>query len=667
MSAPLNAAQREAVAVPSGALLLLAGAGTGKTHTVIARIAALLEHTPPENILAVTFTNKAAGELKARLRQTLSRRQTADRLLACTFHSLGLQIIRRDAAAVGLEKNFTIAGTGEQLALVRQAARHVNTLARLSPPDLLTRLSRLKGAALSPAEFSRQAFSESDAALAAVYRKYQERLRLRGVVDFDDLLLLAYQLLTQNAAVRDYWTTRFRQIIVDEFQDTSELQYRLVKTLAQKWGNVCVVGDDDQSIYSWRGAAPQHLLNFARDWDDAKIIFLRENYRSTNAILKVANAVIANNQQRHAKELFSSRDGGAPRLWECADPESEAKQIAGEIRDRLAAGKNVAADFAIIVRANALTTPIVQQLAAEKIPFTVIGGVSFFDHKEVLDVLAFLTLAVNPADDGALRRIINTPARGIGDAAQKNLIAAAAQKNRPLTALLSAADADLSPAAAKSCRDFAAQIARWQKTVRENPRAVVEQILTDTAYQDEVEHLYDTPLTRAARMETAREVGSDLARFLDSGGDAAGYLAETALARTRREAPDKKADAGVKVITMHSAKGLEFPVVYVAGVEENILPHRRSVAEDDDDEENSGGIDEERRLFYVAITRARAELTLSYCRRRGGRGDSGKMKAQLPSRFLGEIPPTLLTPQSCLPTDAERAAIFAAMREKLAQ
>jgi superfamily I DNA/RNA helicase len=328
--ANLNPAQRAAATAPDGALLILAGAGTGKTQTVIARAAALLEHTPPENIIAVTFTNKAANELKARLRRLRLSKAIVDKLLACTFHSLGLQILRRDAAAINLEKNFTIIGQGEQLAIVRKASRNVVSVEKMAPPDLLAAISRVKGEALSAAEFSRRALNNRDQMIAAVYRKYQEALRLRGVVDFDDLLLLAYLLLTQCAAARDYWTNRCRHLIVDEFQDTSDLQYKIVKALAQKWGNVCVVGDDDQSIYSWRGAAPKHILHFAEDWPGAKIITLRENYRSTSAILKVANAVIAGNLARHPKELFSSKSGGAlPRLLECADPDSEATLIAG--------------------------------------------------------------------------------------------------------------------------------------------------------------------------------------------------------------------------------------------------------------------------------------------------------------------------------------------------
>ena len=458
----LNPAQREVVLAKTGAVLALAGAGTGKTHTVIARIAGLIaDGIAPENILAVTFTNKAAGEMKTRLRRMLPRAVKLDKMYACTFHSLCVRILRRNPEAVGLNPYFTIIDQGEQVGIIRKVSRHVHGATTGKPDDLLSAVSRIKSQGLTPDEFALRAFTPEEVALSCVYRKYQEAMRLRGVVDFDDLLLLALRILQTPAG--EYWSDRFRQIVVDEFQDTSEIQYSIVKLLARKWGNLCVVGDDDQSIYSWRGAVPGNILHFGTQWPGAKIIYLQENYRSRNSILKVANAVIEVNTARHKKTLFSNLgEGELPRLRECDNQQDEAQFVTREIAQRVRGGRPPR-DFAVIVRANMQTKAFEEEMLRWHVPYEVIGGQSFFDCKEVMDMLAYLAAALNPKDDGALKRIINVPARGIGEKSLEHMIAWAEKRHKPLSAALAAAEEipELPSAARAGCLDLAEKLRRW--------------------------------------------------------------------------------------------------------------------------------------------------------------------------------------------------------------
>lgn len=642
----LNPRQRQVAEATEGPVLALAGAGTGKTHTVIARIANIISRgIDPENILAVTFTNKAAGELKERLKKTLGSRVDLSKMIASTFHSLCVQIIRRDSEALGYKRSFSIADQGEQYSIVRKAARFVHGCSKLKPDEMLGEISRLKSRGLTPEQFSLRAIEDWEMSLASVYRRYQEALRLRNVMDFDDLLLKALLLLRQHEPARLYWQERFRYIVVDEFQDTSEIQYDLVCLLAGKWRNLCVVGDDDQSIYSWRGAVPRNILEFPQKWSGATVVNLEENYRSTNNILKCANAVIGNNTNRHEKTLWSSLgDGVGVRLLEFEDQDEEAQQIICDISRRIRDDNLRPKDFAVIVRANALTRPFEAELKIEKIPYEVVGGQSFFDRKEVRDMLSFLSLVANPDDDGALLRVINTPARGIGDKSVERLNQWAVQKRKPLqVALVHAMDIDGIPAvAAKSCLQLAHHISEWKKLHRSagGDADLVARIMQDVRYVDEVEHMYDDPLQRGARMELAAEVGDSLRQYLKS-GNLEQFLQEAMLGW--KEKSDKKDDGNtVKLITIHSAKGLEYPIVYIAGVEEKILPHRNS------EEENT--VDEERRLFYVAMTRARRELTLSRCINRLLRGQKSPRE---PSRFLHEIPQELLQRQRMQPVDED--------------
>lgn len=657
--AALNPAQREVVLAKTGAVLALAGAGTGKTHTVTARIAGLIaDGIAPTNILAVTFTNKAAGEMKTRLRKMLPKSVSLDQMYACTFHSLCVRILRRNPEVVGMNPYFTIIDQGEQIGIIRKAARNVHGAGTSKPEDLLASVSRVKSTGLTPEQFAIRALEENDVALSCIYRKYQEAMRLRGVVDFDDLLLMALQILETPAG--DYWRERFKQIVVDEFQDTSEIQYRIVKLLARKWGNLCVVGDDDQSIYSWRGAVPGNILHFGEQWHGAKIIYLQENYRSRNAILKLANAVIEVNTARHKKTLFSNLgEGSRPRLLECENQEGEAQTVVREIAGRIKSGRPPK-DFAVIVRANMQTKAFEEELLRWHVPYEVIGGQSFFDCKEVMDMLAFLAVCLNPKDDGALKRIINVPPRGIGEKSTARLIDWANEKRVPLTEALTAAGAgdipDIPRIGQEGCRDLAEKLCRWREILNgENAANTVDVIIDECRYEEEVCALYDNPLTQAGRMDMAREVGTELAAHLAQGGAAGDYVSDAVLAGATHRQGKKKSDNTVKLITIHSAKGLEYPVVYIAGVEETLLPTKSSINEDN--------IDEERRLFYVAITRAREELTISHC---ASRIERGKPRQRVRSRFLGEVPPELFESTSFRPAqDAERAEIFAKIRAQL--
>lgn len=652
----LNPQQQDAVRTTQGPLLVLAGAGTGKTHTVIERIANIIRNgTPPENILAVTFTNKAAGELKDRLRKRLGRSTDLRDMLACTFHSLCVRILRRDAARLGYAPTFAIIDQGEQLAILRKASRHIRGGTGVRPEDALSEISRLKSAGLLPQEFARRAVEEWEQTLASLYRRYQDALRLRGAFDFDDLLLQAVRLLTDHEDARRHWQERFHHICVDEFQDTSTIQLRLVQILAAVHGNLCVVGDDDQSIYSWRGAVPGNILDFSTHFPGAKHIRLEENYRSTNTILRAANAVIEKNDERHPKTLWSRLGEGEPvRVVEHENQEEEALMLAGEIARRIREGSYPPSGIAVLVRAASQMRAIESEMQVEKIPYVIVGGQSFFDRKEVRDILSFLAVAAYPKDDASLLRIINTPARGIGERTVEALLAWAQTQKKPLAHALVEADTvpGLTPKAKSACTHFAHQIDGWRKHLHGHADlpGLVGRILDETAYADEVAHLYDNPLQQAARLNEAREVGESLRMHLerDPEGGIAGFLQDAMLDGANRK--EKKEDNNaVRLITGHSAKGLEFPLVYIAGVEEGIWPHRNV------SEEEGGDVSEERRLFYVAMTRAKRALVLSVCRNRVSRN---KATPREPSRFLADIPASCLRREGAIATpDVARSHI----------
>ncbi|MCC8191150.1 MAG: UvrD-helicase domain-containing protein [Planctomycetes bacterium] len=597
----LNPQQLRAVHHATGPLLILAGAGTGKTRVITERMAHLLDQgVRPENLLGVTFTNKAAAEMRSRLTKMVGRRHRLKHLVVSTFHSLAVRILRRDAARLGYTPGFGICDYGEQAAIVRKALATVRGGATLAVDDVLRRIGAGKNRGLLPEDCRRQAIEEDEMVLAAVYRRYQEALRRQNCLDFDDLLLQTLILFREHEDALTHWRDRFRYIMVDEFQDTNGVQFDLVRLLAAPRDNLCVVGDDDQSIYAWRGAMAGNILKFHDRYPAAVTVTLEQNYRSTTTILAAANAVIRNNGGRREKNLWSDLGQGRRiGLIPYNDQHEEACGIAAAVRTRVAeeGGRLRFGDFAVIIRANAQSRPLEDEFLAARIPFEVIGGQSLFDRKEARDVMSFLSLVANPDADNHLLRVINVPPRGIGGKTVDALSAHAAGNGVRLADLLARPETvpGLTAQATAACRRLADQIAGWRERVREHGfDGLVEYILADTAYQEELAHLYRDPLESASRWREALEVGESLAAFAAANpqADRLAVLAEflgDAMLAGRQESGRKAPDNAVRIITAHSAKGLEFPVVFIPGLEEEIFPHKNAIEADT--------VEEERRLF----------------------------------------------------------------------
>ncbi len=664
----LNPQQLAAVRHAAGPLLILAGAGTGKTRVVTERIAHLLRHGHrPENILAVTFTNKAANEMRSRLIPLAPKNLGLKELVVSTFHSLAVRLLRRDAPSLGYTPSFAICDYGEQMSLVKKAASTLRASAAPKPEDALRKISALKNKGTTPEQFDRAATDDEELTLAAVYRRYQDALRRQNCFDFDDLLLQALTLLRTNRDALDHWRGRWRHIMVDEFQDTNSVQFELVRLLAAPLDNLAVVGDDDQSIYAWRGAVAGNILRFREHFPQAVEIALEQNYRSTGNILSAANAVIKNNPGRREKNLWSKLGDGKPlRLIPANDQFHEAETVARDIRERVReAGREKSNwnDYAVIIRANSQSRPFEDEFLAGKIPFRVIGGQSLFDRKEARDVLSYLAVAANPEADNQLLRVINVPPRGIGEKTLDQLTAHALKHGRKLQDLLAHPERveGISAKAGEAMRSFHAQIIRWRKRLDDGGYAgLVADILAESGYRQEVEALYRDPLEAASRWNEALEVGESLESYAQANA-AAGpgellrdFLAEAALAGRQDDSDKKDRENAVRIITAHSAKGLEFPVVYLPGLEEDIFPHKNAVEADD--------VPEERRLFYVALTRARRELVLLWNRARVVRGKEVK---RAPSRFLEEIPGEFIEKADTPTRQDERLEWLAGLRARL--
>ncbi len=631
----LNPAQQQAVSTLAGPLLVLAGAGSGKTRVVTYRIAELIRHgTPPERILAVTFTNKAAREMQQRAAALLGGRLRQKPEIS-TFHSLCVRILRRHARRLGYPPEFVIYDRGEQEGLARRVLREIKVPdALLRPADLLAWIGRWKSAALRPAEAARRAETDRHHLAAAAYRRYQNALKAAGAVDFDDLLLLVEELFAQFEEVRRAEAARFDHILVDEYQDTNASQYRIVKALASGHRNLCVVGDDDQSIYGWRGAEVQHILHFPRDWPDAKIVRLEINYRSTQQILAWANRLIACNKDRHPKVLRATAQGPAPRILRFPDEEAEARGVVRDILGRLAASRCRPGDLAVLFRTNEQPRPFETEFRRARVPYVLVGGMSFYDRKEVRDVLAFLKLLWQPHDEVALLRVINTPPRGIGQAVLARLRQEALDAGRPLWDVLGqAAQRDHLPAAARQ------GIAAFRQTIEayraaatgRNLGELVRHLVADLHYRREIERHYPDPAEQQTRWAAVEEIANAAAAYAEQ-PDATlpGFLQEMTLTSfdDGRQKELERHPNAVALLTLHAAKGLEFDEVYLVGMEEGLLPHRKAI------EAGGAAIDEERRLCYVGVTRAKRRLTLSLAlaRRRWG-----KPRPSNPSRFLYEL------------------------------
>lgn len=643
----LNDAQAEAVRTLSGPLLVLAGAGTGKTRVVTFRIANLIRNgVAPDRILAVTFTNKAAGEMKERIGELLGikrrRRKKGENPppepTVSTFHAHCVRILRRHAKALGYPAKFSIYDRSDQESLARGILRELRlSNTALKPSDMLAIISNWKNASVHPDAAAGVAGTDKEHFAAAGYRRYQAGLKARGAMDFDDLLLQTEVLFDEHIEIRREEADRFDHILVDEYQDTNGSQYRITKHLASGHRNLCVVGDDDQSIYAWRGADVTHILNFGKDWPDAKIVCLESNYRSTGAILDFANRLIQFNTVRHDKVLRPARPSGIrPRIAQFKDETAESETVVNEITHLIHNEHVQPRDIAILFRTNEQPRLFETELRKKDVPYVMLGSQSFYDRREVRDIVAFLKWIDQPDDEISLLRVINTPARGLSNKSVKLLMEHAVASGKPIWQVMQEPSiiSDLTPAAQRGIGELQSLHADvHQRLQSDGLSAGMETLITRTGYADEINRLYEEPLEREARMASLGEVSNAMGAFEERKGksDLTGFLADIALSGKEMGSEKDKlaAQNAVWLLTMHAAKGLEFPVVYMVGMEEGLLPHSRSVKSGREED-----IAEERRLCYVGVTRAQEKLTLSMALTRR---KWGKPRPTIPSQFLYEI------------------------------
>jgi DNA helicase II / ATP-dependent DNA helicase PcrA len=604
----LNPQQLEAVKTTRGPVLILAGAGTGKTRVITARIVYLLsEGVAADKILAVTFTNKAAKEMRTRV-SAMRGKVKGSKLTICTFHALGVRILRQDIEKLGYKPNFSIYDESDQLGLIRKIIPRLAAAGEKLDPNLARSF-------ISKTKNQRRKILPSDRSLeSAVFQRDEEELKTFNAVDFDDLLVLVVRLLDEFPDLRTKWANRFEFIMVDEFQDTNSVQLDLVRQLGEAHRNVCVVGDDDQSIYGWRGAEVSNILEFERHFSHPKIIKLEQNYRSTNAILGAANSIIRHNPRRRPKSLWSENGDGQPiRLVEVPDDREEANYVVSEIQKLQLAEQCRWTEFAVIFRMNAQSRLIEENFRRLHIPYRVVGGHSFFERREVKDLLAYLSCLVNPQDDVSLLRIINTPPRGIGSATIELAIQESNKaKQSVFETLVSEAFLNLLSSRARAAIVKMTELIDEYETKFVQPLTdfarTIEELLLQIEYFPDLRRGCKTPEESLSREENVREVIRAISDYQARSTDGlTGFLAETALDRVREEEPESGAD-GVTLITFHAAKGLEFSQVFLIGLEEGLLPHSRSKLD--------GNLDEERRLFYVGITRAKRNLTVTHCAKR---------------------------------------------------
>ena len=623
--AGLNPQQREAVLATEGPVLILAGAGSGKTRVITHRIAHLVldKGVPSESILAVTFTNRAAGEMKERAEALLPGRPL--RTVLSTFHSFCVRVLRRDAEAAGLHRDFVIYDEDDQLAAVREALRALDLPEKLHPPRrVLARISARKNAARGASAEDEAEDSVAAATLSRIAERYRQTLGAAGALDFDDLLLRTVELLEREPAVRDAYRRRFPYVLVDEYQDTNRAQYELVRHLAGAQGNVTVVGDEDQSIYSWRGADIQNILDFETDFPGARVLRLEENYRSSQVILDAASALVSHNRRRKGKTLRAVKTAGeAVRLHQAADEYQEAAWVVGRIADLRDLGR-----AAVLFRMNAQSRLFEEGLMRHRIPYEVVGGVGFYERREVKDLLSYLRVVLNPRDPIALRRVINVPARGIGDKTVEEVMRVAASRGLSAWEALAVVEEEglLPGRATQPLRRFREMIAGLREdAARLGVKGLLTRTLEVTGYaaalaQEEAQESQD-------RLENLAELLSAAADYeaRDESPSLAGFLDRVSLLTDVDRSPGQ---AKVLLMTFHAAKGLEFDSIFLAGLEEGLVPHSRSQGHPE-------ALEEERRLVYVGMTRAMERLHLSWAQ---SRQVFGQRRLSEPSRFLLEIP-----------------------------
>lgn len=639
--ARLNLQQYEAVHHTEGPLLVLAGAGSGKTQVITSRIVHLLKNKriPPEEILAVTFTNKAAKEMQERV--TAAAGKASQGMVISTFHSLAVRILRRDIRRLGYKPSFSIYTESDQSGVLRQAMRDLQLDPKQYNPDSIRwRISLAKNRLIGPDAYPKDSSDPLEAATAAVYPRYQRLLKAFNAIDFDDIIMLAVQLLETLPEVREYWQHRFRYLMVDEYQDTNACQYRLIDLLAELHGNLCVVGDDDQSIYGWRGAEVQNILSFEQQRQGCLVVKLEQNYRSTGTILAAANAVIRNNRTRSDKALWTDSDEGETIGQIVADDEeSEARLVVEQLQLAQYQQRRPWRDFAILYRSNTQSRTFEEALRLEGIPYILVGGQKFFERKEVKDTLAYLAVLANPQDEASLVRIINFPRRGIGDTTMLRLNQWSLEHNTNLfNALARVAEIEgIAEGARKTVSAFHGLLRQELAALQPNQLAAqAKELFKRLGINDELHRTLGDHHQARKRIENIEQLVSALAAFEERYPNAglSDFLERIALTEdNRRETGDEKQPQdAVTLMSLHASKGLEFPHVYLVGMEEGLLPHHRSADEDPE-------VAEERRLCYVGITRARERLTISRCLTRR---KYGTKEERNPSRFLAELPPELL-------------------------
>ncbi|MCL2897880.1 DNA helicase Rep [Brenneria tiliae] len=632
----LNPSQQHAVEFVTGPCLVLAGAGSGKTRVITNKIAHLIRQCgyQPRHIAAVTFTNKAAREMKERVAQTLGRKETRGLTIA-TFHTLGLEIIKREYAALGMKANFSLFDDQDQMALLKELTEQWLENDKTLLQQLTSTISNWKNDLIDPAGAAATARSERDRLFVHCYALYHDHLRACNVLDFDDLILLPTLLLKRNDEVRERWQNRLRYLLVDEYQDTNTSQYELVKLLVGSRARFTVVGDDDQSIYSWRGARPQNLVLLQQDFPRLEVIKLEQNYRSSGRILKAANILIANNPHVFEKRLFSELGyGDELKIITANNEDHEAERVVGELIAHHFIKKTEYRDYAILYRGNHQSRLFEKMLMQNRIPYRISGGTSFFSRPEIKDLLAYLRVLTNPDDDSAFLRVVNTPRREIGPATLKKLGEWANQRNKSLFS--ASFDLGLSQSLTgrglESLQRFTQWMAEVARQAESEPIPAVRDLIHGLDYESWLYETSPSPKAAEMRMKNVNQLFSWMTEMLQGSDlDEPMTLTQVVARFTLRDMMERGENEEeldqVQLMTLHASKGLEFPYVFLVGMEEGLLPHQSSIDEDN--------VDEERRLAYVGITRAQRELIFTLCKERR---QYGELVRPEPSRFLLELP-----------------------------
>ena len=633
----LNPAQREAVEKTEGPVLILAGAGSGKTRVLTTRIGHLIEDkgVQPANILAITFTNKAANEMRERVEETLE--SDASDMWISTFHSCCVRILRKDINRIGYNRSFVIYDSADQVTLVKDCLKELNLNDKVFEPKMIiSTISGAKDKLYDPKQFKAMHMNDNRMSkIADVYALYQDRLKRNSALDFDDLIFKTVELLKSDKEVLDYYRNRFKYIMVDEYQDTSKAQYELIKILAKEHQNICVVGDDDQSIYGWRGADIRNILEFEKDYDDVHVVKLEQNYRSTQIILDAANTVISNNIERKRKRLWSEKKDGELIKIQVAQDEIEESDFVADMIAKISIEQNRSyKDFAVLYRANAQSRSVEDALNRSQIPYNIYGGSKFYERKEIKDLIAYLRVIQNPQDDISIKRIINVPRRGIGLRTIEKIEDRASLKQESIYSVLIdiETNSEISTKARNSISEFVDNVIGTLRTMREvyPVSKLIEKVIESIDYYGYIDELYKGDKEEAEeRKDNVKEFISVAMEFEQNSEEKDLETFLTGVALTSESSEEEEIDK-VSLMTIHTSKGLEFPVVFIVGMEDGLFPIARAVRSMSDSE-----IEEERRLCYVGITRAKEILYLTLTQKRTL---YGKTNPSIASRFMEELP-----------------------------